>query len=329
MKVALVAIDLGDGALQAQKLAAFARKNGVDPGSCEAIIFSVHENAGCYAAVNCKSVLIVRPDWEDFSQYSAEPVLKKLAALLEEREYQLMVFAGGTLEKEVAAQLALQKGRSALLDIEAFAYEGWSIRAKRGVYSHNLIGEFLLERPPFFLGMAETAIFGKEDVGTPSITEQRLDCQGDDTWFCDAEMHQERGEDDLAAAKIVVIGGRGVGSRQNMKILCDLAEALGGAVAGSRPAVMNGWLPLDRVIGMSGKSISPKCCIIFGVSGAMPFLVGVEQAEKIIAVNMDASSFIFRNCDVKYVGDWKPVANELLRLACALPVKQEDSHGDQ
>ena len=117
-------------------------------------------------------------------------------------------------------------------------------------------------------------------------------------------------ENDLAEARIIVSGGRGMGTAENFRLLYELAEVLGGSVGCSRAVVENGWMPQSAQIGQSGKTVSPRLYFAIGISGAIQHLAGISGAERIIAVNKDESAPIFDAADYGIVGD----LNEIVPL---------------
>jgi electron transfer flavoprotein alpha subunit len=108
---------------------------------------------------------------------------------------------------------------------------------------------------------------------------------------------------DLTQAEIIVSVGRGIKEQKNIEIARQLAEALGGELAASRPICDSGWLPMDRQIGSSGQTVSPKLYLALGISGAIQHIVGMKGAKTIIAVNKDSEAPIFEIADYAVVGN--------------------------
>jgi electron transfer flavoprotein alpha subunit len=108
---------------------------------------------------------------------------------------------------------------------------------------------------------------------------------------------------DLTQADIIVSVGRGIKEQKNVELAKQLADAMGGEIAGSRPVIDNGWLPSERQVGSSGQTVAPKLYLALGISGAIQHIVGMKGAKSIVAVNKDSEAPIFEIADVAVVGN--------------------------
>lgn len=122
----------------------------------------------------------------------------------------------------------------------------------------------------------------------------------------------ERQRVDLASAKIVIAGGRGLGGEEGFGILFDLAEAIGAEVGGTRVAVEEGWIPVERQIGQTGQSVRPELYFACGISGAVQHRAGVVGSRYIVAINRDAGAPIFEVADYALVGDVHKIVPALI-----------------
>lgn len=116
---------------------------------------------------------------------------------------------------------------------------------------------------------------------------------------------------DIMDAKILVSGGRGVGSKENFQILQDLADAIGGTVSCSRAVVDNGWMPKELQVGQTGKTVRPNVYFAIGISGAIQHTAGMEESDIIVAINKDETAPIFDVADYGIVGDLNKIVPKL------------------
>lgn len=121
----------------------------------------------------------------------------------------------------------------------------------------------------------------------------------------------------LEYAEVIVAGGRGLGGRDGLPLLEQLAEALGGVVAVSRPLVDAGWISVEHQVGQTGKTVRPKLYVAAGISGALQHRVGMSGAGFVLAINSDPNAPIFQIADLGIVGDLYEVIPELISQLAA------------
>ncbi len=118
----------------------------------------------------------------------------------------------------------------------------------------------------------------------------------------------------LEKADVIIAGGKGIGTKEGFKLIEELAQELNGVVAGTRKAVDAGWIPYERQIGQTGKSVKPKLYIAIGISGASQHVFGIREAKRVVAINNDPDAPIFQHADYGIVADYKDIVPILIEL---------------
>jgi electron transfer flavoprotein alpha subunit len=245
---------------------------------------------------------------------SAEEWMPALTRLYQRRRPQMVLFYSDLAGNELATRLAIRVEGSCVTEVSSFSMNVSTgvLTVDRGAYGSNLTARFDLTGP-WVLSVAKGVLEPTQEKGTPeriSLVETLADA----SWHKELQLRTEEAEEGIETAEVVVIGGRGVGNRENMERMRHLAELMGGKMGGTRPAVLDAWLKHKDLVGASGNSIRPKLCLAMGVSGSGPFMAGVEKSGVLAAVNNDSDALIFKYCDVGVVEDCNAVASELQRI---------------
>jgi len=154
------------------------------------------------------------------------------------------------------------------------------------------------------------------------IVEEKVELIPADLPLQILEEHQEPRKVNLKAARVIVAGGAGVGSRENFRLIWDLANCLGAAPAGTRAAVDLGFIDHDHQVGQTGTTVRPSLYIAVGISGAIQHRAGMDQSQKIIAINKDPDAPIFGVAHYKIVGDLNEVVPRMIKALREKAIKK-------
>lgn len=243
---------------------------------------------------------------ERLQEYAPVAWAENVLALMEEEEEVEAVFAAGTDRgHEVLAHVASRAGLAMAancLDVEA----GKTYRVTRQRWGGSLLEEAELEGQIKCLSIAPHLVPAEEAPGSGDVEVKEYQPDLSERAFLVQVSGREETVEEgvsLSDARVVVGGGRGVGSAEDFDKLEELADLLGGAVGGSRVATNNGWRPHSDQIGQTGNRIAPDIYIACGISGAIQHMVGCQGAKNILAVNTDPEAPIMDKADYAVVGD--------------------------
>ena len=208
------------------------------------------------------------------------------------------------------ARLAARLGAGLSADSVALALEGDKLVATRPVYAGKLLAKMTWAKAPW-LATLRPNVFRPAEAqagATAPVERPSIAAPAEQMKLVERREEVSTGLPELAEAEIVVSGGRGLKGPENFVILEELAKVIGAAVGASRAAVDAGWRPHRFQIGQTGRTISPKLYLGFGISGAIQHLAGMRTSKVICAVNKDPEAPIFKIADYGIVGDLFEVA---------------------
>ena len=210
--------------------------------------------------------------------------------------------------RDFIPKLATAMGRTAISDCIGYRNENGKLLFSRQMFQGKLAADVSFScDAPWFVTFQNGAFRGdKVEAGASAapVETVNVDIPANLVRNKPQEVFKEAKQAvDLTQAEIIVAVGRGIKEQKNIEIAKQLAEALGGEIAASRPICDSGWLPMDRQIGSSGQTVAPKLYLALGISGAIQHIVGMKGARTIIAVNKDSEAPIFEIADYAVVGN--------------------------
>ena len=245
-----------------------------------------------------------------FHYYRTEPYYKAICYLVEKYKPEIVLVGATGLGRDLAGAVAtkLQTGLTADCTGLAIDDRGFLLQT-RPAFGGNIMATILTERtrPQMSTVRPHVMTLPEKDTSCKGeIIRESVPLKEEDFAVKVLEIIDDRkgGETvDVAAADIIVSGGRGMCASENFSILQELADELDGVVGCSRAAVEAGWMPVDRQVGQTGKTVRPKIYIACGISGAIQHLVGMQDSDLIIAINRDRHAPIFEVATYGIVGD--------------------------
>jgi electron transfer flavoprotein alpha subunit len=237
--------------------------------------------------------------------YTSDAYVFALKSFLEEKQPKLVLFPHTYQVRDFAPRLALGLDRTLISDSVGYKYEGGKLLFTRQMFQGKFAADVSFAGDgPWLATMQIGAFRGDQAEAGSAAVENVTAAVANDVRVTPHEVFQEAKQAvDLSQAEVIVAVGRGIKEQKNLALAEDLAKALGGEVAASRPICDNGWLPLDRQIGSSGQTVAPKLYFALGISGAIQHIVGMKGSRTIVAINKDAEAPIFEIADVGVVGN--------------------------
>jgi electron transfer flavoprotein alpha subunit len=256
-------------------------------------------------------------DDKNLEHYTTDGYTKVICDLANERKPGILfvgaTFIGRDLGPRIAARLSTGLTADCTsIDVEV---ENGALLATRPAFGGNLMATIACPDHRPQMATVRPGVFAKINTDGANCKIEKVEVKLADSDIRTKVLEIVKAKKDIidiAEADFIVSGGRGVGSKENFKLLEELAEALEGSVAGSRAAVENGWIDGAYQVGQTGKTVRPQIYIACGISGAIQHVAGMQDSDLIIAVNKDDTAPIMKVADYAIVGDVAKVVPELI-----------------
>jgi electron transfer flavoprotein alpha subunit len=237
----------------------------------------------------------------DFANYCPDGIVATVGSIAS--GYRAVFVAATSTGKDLAPRVAARLGSPCAMDVTSVTLQGDAVRVVRPVYAGKAMqtvdlagAPVVAVRPGSYPAVAAGKAGSTGSVAVPAFT-RRLEVSG--------IRAPEKATLDVAEARVVVSGGRGLGDPKHFGLLEELAAAFGGeaAVGASRAVVDAGWIEHGAQVGQTGKTVAPELYVAVGISGAVQHLAGMRTAKVIVAINRDKDAPIFKVADYGIVGD--------------------------
>ena len=272
-----------------------------------------------------KVIVVDDPELKD---YRTEPYAHALSSVINKYKPEIMLVGATAIGRDLGPRVSARVATGLTADCTVLEIGDFPLQAVPG--QEQLHNQLLMTRPAFGgntiatiacpynrpqMATVRAGVMQKIDPikGAKAVVEEFNPGFTPDNKYVEIlEIVKSVAETvDIMDAKILVSGGRGVGSPENFKILEDLAAVLGGTVSCSRAVVDSGWKPKDLQVGQTGKTVRPNVYFAIGISGAIQHVAGMEESDIIIAINKDADAPIFDVADYGIVGDLNKIVPKL------------------
>jgi len=275
----------------------------------------VHQYAMEYVAHGADIVVVV--DHPNLKDYQVETYTRIVSRLVEHYRPEVFIAGATAFGREFFPRLAkrLNTGLSAdCISLEIDEKTGLLIQTTPA-FGGELLADIVTPEHRPQMATVHPGIFTEvphNHAATGRILYPEMEIDRDERVELIRSRPEQSRKGGLQDASVVLVGGRGLGSREDFQVLFEAAQLLGGEVGATRPVIKSGWAEEERLLGQTGKSVKPKLLISIGTSGALQYTTGIQGAENIIAINRDPQAPIFKMADLGLVGDAKAVMSLLL-----------------
>ena len=270
--------------------------------------------AGDVAKAGADKVIVV--DDPMLAEYVTEPYAKAATAVIKANDPEIVLFGASSIGRDLAPRVSARIHTGLTADCTKLEIDPETklLNMTRPAFGGNIMATILCAdhrpqmatvRPGVMQALESCDKVGEVEKFAVEFTAADMNVE-----ICEVVKTDKKAVD-ITEAKILVSGGRGLGSAEGFAQLKDLADVLGGEVSASRAAVDNGWIEKDRQVGQTGKTVRPDLYVACGISGAIQHAAGMEESEFIVAINKEETAPIFSICDLGIVGDLNKIVPKL------------------
>ncbi|HWT03413.1 MAG TPA: electron transfer flavoprotein subunit alpha/FixB family protein [Pyrinomonadaceae bacterium] len=248
---------------------------------------------------------VIYAEDEKLADYTPDGYTDAVEQVVRSASPQYVILPHTYLVRDFAPKLAARFGKGLISDCIRAQVDAGRVTFSRRIFLGKIDADVISDgEPPVFATFQSGAYRGDQAAkGAGAAVEKVAVEVGEIRMRPEAPFQEVKQAVDLTKADVIVAIGRGIKSKENIALAEQLAQALGGDIAASRPICDAEWLPIDRQIGSSGQTVAPKLYVALGISGAIQHLVGMKNSGTIVAINKDPEAPIFDIADYGIVGD--------------------------
>ena len=273
----------------------------------EAVIFNLDD----VAATGLNTLHSIKH--ELLAVYTPDGYTASLEQLIRATNPEAVIFPHTYQVRDYAPKLATRFARPFISDVVDIGMNGGKVHFVRQLFQGKWNCEVSSDGQPIFVSV-QAGAFRSAEAG-PSVAAVPFEVTLDAASIrsqTEAPFRESQRSVDLGAADIIVSVGRGIKDKENIAMVEELAQLLNAELAASRPICDSGWLPMERQVGSSGQTVSPKLYLAVGISGAIQHLVGMKGSKIVVAINKDEHAPIFESADYGIIGDLFEVVPALI-----------------
>ena len=275
----------------------------------------IKEKAGDLVEAGADGVVVI--EHAMLAEYTTEPYAKAVAAVIREKDPEIFLFGATAIGRDLAPRVSARIHTGLTADCTKLEIDPETklLNMTRPAFGGNIMATILCAdhrpqmatvRPGVMQALESCDKVGEVEKFAVEFTAADMNVE-----ICEVVKTDKKAVD-ITEAKILVSGGRGLGSAEGFAQLKDLADVLGGEVSASRAAVDNGWIEKDRQVGQTGKTVRPDLYVACGISGAIQHVAGMAGAEYIVAINKNETAPIFDVADLGIVGNVNTILPKLI-----------------